>query len=41
VIVLLFAARWLPRAPKAAGAILVLQLLVAAIPVAEIIAIES
>jgi hypothetical protein len=41
VIVLMFAVRWLPRAPKPAGAIIALQVLVAAIPITAIIVLES
>lgn len=37
----LFALRWLPRAPRAAATILALQMVLAAVPVATILILES
>ncbi len=39
--VVFFAARWLPRAPRQAATIIVLQVLVACLPVAVILLLES
>jgi hypothetical protein len=36
-----FAVRWLPRAPRESATIVVLQLLVAALPIAAIVLLES
>jgi hypothetical protein len=37
----LFAVRWLPRAPRQSAAVIALQVLVAAVPVAAVVLLES
>lgn len=39
--IILFAARWMPKAPRQTGAIIALQLLFAAVPIAAIVFLES
>lgn len=41
VAIAIFAVRWLPRAPRESATIIVLQLLIAALPVVAILLLES